>query len=129
MSPVDPDADHRLAVEAELHRVGDRDDLHDARLGELLHALAHGGLAEPDRLADLGVEPAAVVLQLLDDRLRDVVEVHRHRAAAAVPDAWQRFCQHAGFRRAQLYHDDSVVTGLPNGDCRITVMAGHRRGP
>ena len=71
---VDVDPDHRLAAEAELQRVGDRDDLHDAGVGEPLHPLAHGGLGEPDRLADRGVGAAAVLLQLLDDRLGDVVE-------------------------------------------------------
>ena len=42
---------------------------------EPLHALAHGGLGQPDHLADGGVRATAVLLELLDDRLRDVVEV------------------------------------------------------
>jgi len=72
-----PNAHHGLAVEAQLQRVGDRHDLHDARLGELLHPLANRGLAEPYGLRDLGVWPAAVFLQLLDDALRDGVEGRR----------------------------------------------------
>ena len=64
MRALDPDADHRLAREAELERVGDRDDLHDAGVGEPLHALAHGGLREPDDLADRGVGATSVLLEL-----------------------------------------------------------------
>ena len=71
---LDADPDHRGAVEAHLHRVGDRDDLHDPRLDEPLHPLTHGRLGEADRLADGRVGPTAVLLQLLDDRLADVVE-------------------------------------------------------
>ena len=48
-------ADHGLPIEAELHRIGDGDDLHDAGIGEFLHALAYCGLAESDGLADLGI--------------------------------------------------------------------------
>ena len=62
------------AREADLQRVGDRDDLHDAGVEQPLHALADGGLGQADGLADRGVRPPAVLLQLLDDRLRDVVE-------------------------------------------------------
>ncbi len=54
--------------------IGDGDDLHDAGVEQPLHALADGGLGQPDRLADGGVRPAAVLLQLLDDGLGDVVE-------------------------------------------------------
>jgi hypothetical protein len=69
------DGDERLAGEADLHRVGHRDDLHDARVDELLHALPHRGLGQPDRLADRRVRAAAVLLQLFDDRPGRVVEV------------------------------------------------------
>ena len=71
---VGADADHRLAVEADAQRVGDRDDLHDARVEQPLHALAHRGLGEPDGLGDRGVRAPAVVLELADDLHRDVVE-------------------------------------------------------
>ena len=71
---VDVDADHRLPAEAELERVGDGHDLHDPGLGEPLDPLPHGGLGEPDGLADRGVGASAVLLQLLDDRLGHVVE-------------------------------------------------------
>ncbi|MEG8034502.1 hypothetical protein QP157_03940 [Sphingomonas sp. LR61] len=83
---ADPDADHRLPVEAELHRVGDRDDLHDAGLGELLDALPDRRLAETDGLADLAVRTAAVRLELFDDPLRGVVDRSR--------TSW--CCRHAG---------------------------------
>ena len=69
-----PDADHGLAREAELHRVGDRDDLHHAAVGQPLHALPDRGLGQPDHLADGGVRAAAVLLELADDRLGDVIE-------------------------------------------------------
>ncbi len=71
---LDADADHGLAGEADLERIGDRDDLHDPRVEQPLDPLAHGGLGQADGLADRGVRPAAVLLELLDDRLGDVVE-------------------------------------------------------
>ena len=77
VSPGAADADHRLPGEAELHRIGDGDDLHDAGVDHALDALAHRGLGEPDRLADGGVGAPAVLLQLLDDRLGQVVELDR----------------------------------------------------
>ena len=84
-----PDADHRLAREAELQRVGDRDDLHHAAVDEPLHPLADRGLGEADHLADRGVGAAAVLLELLDDRLGDVVELacRALRLARVMPDA------------------------------------------
>ena len=72
--PVHPDPDHGLAREPELQRIGDRDDLHHAAVDQPLDALADGGLGQPDHLADGGVRAPAVLLELLDDRLRDVVE-------------------------------------------------------
>ena len=71
---LDVDADHRLAPEAHGERVGDGDDLHHALVEQLLDALAHGRLGEADGLADRGVRPAAVLLELLDDREGDGVE-------------------------------------------------------
>ena len=79
---LDPDADHRLAGEAELERVGDRDDLHDAGVEQPLDPLADRGLGQADDLADGCVGTPAVLLQLLDDGLRDVIEVR------AFPVAW-----------------------------------------
>ncbi len=43
------------AGEADLERVGDGDDLHDAGVEQPLHPLAHRRLGQPDRLADGGV--------------------------------------------------------------------------
>ena len=44
------------------------------RVDQPLHALADGGLGQPDHLADRGVRASAVLLQLLDDGLGHVVE-------------------------------------------------------
>ena len=59
-----PDPDHRLPGEAELEGIGDGHDLHDAALDQPLHPLPHGGLGEPDDLADRGVRAPAVLLEL-----------------------------------------------------------------
>ena len=40
---------------------------------QLLHPLAHGGLGQADRVADAGVRAAAVLLQLLDDGLSELI--------------------------------------------------------
>jgi len=66
-------ADHGLAPEAELERVGDRDDLHDAAVDQPLDPLAHRRLGQPDRLADRRVGPPPVRLQLLDGSPSSVV--------------------------------------------------------
>ena len=50
------------------------DDLHDAGLEHPLDALPHGGLGEPDRLGDGGIGLPAILLEQLDDLLRDVIE-------------------------------------------------------
>ncbi len=76
--------DHRLPGEADLGRIGDGDDLHDAAVDELLHPLPHRRLGQPDRLADRGVRAPAVLLQLLDDRLGHVV---RMRCCGSKPPA------------------------------------------
>ena len=81
------DADHRLPGEAELHRIGDRDDLHDARVDQPLHPLAHRRLRKPDRLADPGIGPPPVLLQFLDDRLRQLIELHRRVEPVGRPPA------------------------------------------
>ena len=81
---ADPDADHRLPGEAELERVGDRDDLHHAAVDQPLDALPDRGLGQADHLADGGVRAPTVLLELLDDRLGDVVEVERRRSGFLV---------------------------------------------
>ena len=67
-------ADHGLPGEADLQRVGDGHDLHHARVEQPLHTLTDGRLGEPDGGGDPRIGPPAVLLQLLDDRARDVVE-------------------------------------------------------
>ena len=69
--PRDPD--HRHAPVPELQRIGDRDDLHHARLEQALHALAHGGLGQADGGAQLRVRRGRR-LQLFDDGPVDLVE-------------------------------------------------------
>ena len=71
-----PDADHRLAGESELHGVGDRDDLHHAGIDHPLDALPDRGLGQPHGLPDAGIRPAAVLLEVLDDGLGQVVELN-----------------------------------------------------
>ena len=121
--PVHPDPDHRLAREPELQRVGDRDDLHHAAVDQPLDALADGGLGQPDDLADGGVRAAAVLLELLDDRLRDVVEGEplTARASCSWADAvksapsGQRFHRY-GESRISLrirFHSTVSLVGAP----------------
>ena len=71
---LDANPDHGCAREPHLHGVGDRHDLHDAGLDESLDPLTYGCFGEPDGLADGGVRPTPVFLQLLDDGFADVVE-------------------------------------------------------
>jgi len=81
------DADHGLPAEAERQRVGHRDYLHDPAVHQPLYPLAHRGLGQADHLADRRVRTAAVLLQLLDDPLGQVIEDHADRAAGAAPAA------------------------------------------
>jgi hypothetical protein len=75
-SAVDPQAHQGDTAVAAAHRVGDRDHLHVARLGEALHAFAHGALAEAELGGHLGERGAPVALQVFDDRPVGVVELH-----------------------------------------------------
>ena len=61
---------------------------------EALHALAHRGLGEPDRLGDGGVGLPAVLLEQLDDPLGDVVEADLGADRVPVLGC----CRHAGHR-------------------------------
>ena len=61
-------------AESHLQRVGDRDDLHDPGVAELLNPLAHGRLGQPDGLGDRPVGAPPVLLELLDDGLVHRVE-------------------------------------------------------
>lgn len=71
---VDPDADHCLAGKAELCGIGDRHDRNDPGPEKPVHPLAYRRLREADRLRNCGVRSAAILLQLLDNLLREVVE-------------------------------------------------------
>jgi hypothetical protein len=64
----------RTPTIAQLQRVGDRDDLDDPGLLQPGHPLADGRLGQPDSAGDGRVGAPAVLLQLLDDRLADLVE-------------------------------------------------------
>jgi hypothetical protein len=68
------DGDHRLAVKAHGERIRHGDDLDHATFDEPLRALPHRCFGEPHLTRDLGVRPAAVLLELLDDRLVGLVE-------------------------------------------------------
>src|SRR5439155_17930619 len=46
------DADHRLPGETQLHRIGDRHDLHDAGVDHTLDALTSGCHRQPDPIDD-----------------------------------------------------------------------------
>jgi hypothetical protein len=81
----------RLPGESHLQQVRDRDDLHDARADEPGNPLPHGRLRQADGDGDGGIRPPAVLLKLLDDRLRDVVECRHgapitHRRGTVVGD-------------------------------------------
>ena len=73
---LDDDADHRLAREPELERIGHGDDLHHVGLDQLRDTLANVVLGEAQRLTDDGVGTAAVLLELFDDRLGVRVDLH-----------------------------------------------------
>ena len=56
-------ADQRFAAVAELQRIGDRDNLHDAGVLQSLDAPAHGRFGESDFFGDRAVGATAVELQ------------------------------------------------------------------
>ena len=83
---VDLEADHGHTAEPERERIGHRDDLHHPSVDHLLDTLADGRLGHPHRGGDAGVGPAAVLLELLDDGLGDIVEDHgRGRGHGTLP--------------------------------------------
>jgi hypothetical protein len=71
---VDADADHGLPAEPELVRVRDGHDLDHACLLQAGHALPDRRLGQAHGARDRRVRPAPVLLQLLHDRLADIVE-------------------------------------------------------
>src|SRR5215469_10247522 len=68
------DTDHGLAREAERHWIGHSDDLHGASIDEPLDALPHGCLGKPNGLSDRRVGAPAILLELLDYLLRQVIK-------------------------------------------------------
>ena len=64
-------------MEAHLQRIGHRHDLHDALVEQALDALPDCRLGQADGFADGRVRTPAVLLELLDDRLRHRVERDR----------------------------------------------------
>ncbi len=66
--------DQRFAAVAELERIGDRDDLHDARVLQALHATAHGRFGESDLFGDRSIGATTVVLQAVDDLAVERIE-------------------------------------------------------
>jgi hypothetical protein len=67
------DGDHGLPPETQRQRIGHRHDLHHAGVLEALNPLPDRCLGQPHDLADRGVGTPAVLLQLLDNPLGDVV--------------------------------------------------------
>lgn len=110
-------------MEAHGERVRDGDDLHHALVEQLLDALAHGRLGEADGLADRGVRPTAVLLELLDDGEADGIQVR----SAAVPGLAGVPVLCASTGHGLTVHDVSTVPQgrgdeircLRNGDLRI----------
>jgi len=62
-------ADHCLARKAQTQRVGNGNNLHYARFGQLLNPLPNSGLGKPHDLSNLRIGLPTVMLQLLDDLL------------------------------------------------------------
>jgi len=96
-------------VEAQRQRVGDRDDLHHAGVLETLDSLPDGGLGQPDRLADRGVGPSAVFLQLLDDLLGDIVGYETTRALGRKRP---RAVRHAVASNSRTWCPTDIMSGL-----------------
>ena len=124
---VGVDADQGLALEAGLQRVGDRDDLHDAGVEQLLHPLAHGRLGQAHRLADGRVGAPAIELadRLAQHAPGDLNKVFFTTGGGeAVETAWKLAKQyfklvgkpmkHKVISRAVAYH------GTPQGALSIT---------
>src|ERR1022692_3624760 len=109
-----PDADHQ--------RVSHRDARHPSGVDQPLHPLAHRGLGQPDRLADRRVGAPAVLLKLLDDLLRDVIE-HDARNVTGGPVAAQptarggrrarRVCHASASFASQSCHDRDICQLIP----------------
>jgi hypothetical protein len=59
-----------------LRGIGDRDDLHDAGVGEFADALSDSGFAEAYGLSNFGVRLPAIALEQADDFLRGIIQSH-----------------------------------------------------
>jgi hypothetical protein len=69
-----PNPEHGRPGHPELHRIGDRDNLNDPGFLKALNPLANRGLGQADRATDRGVGPTTVLLELLDDGQRRVIQ-------------------------------------------------------
>src|SRR5262249_47598503 len=78
---------HGLPAEAQHHGIGHGDDLHHAAVDEPLDTLPDSRLGEPHRLADRRIRAPAILLQLLDDQLGNVVEHDSGSGGPAGPAA------------------------------------------
>ena len=125
---LDLQADHRLAAEARASSGSVTATICTTPDSiEPLHPLAHRGLGEPDRGGELRVREPAVLLELLDDRLVDVVDDDGALGAGALaaPSArGMRLLRRSrrvspgrprgkGFRRRRARSADSAVQGQP----------------
>jgi len=66
--------DHACQREAQLYRISDCYDLHDLRVDQVRHPLAHAGLRYTKVCGNLGKRTPPVLLQRLDDVLVDFVD-------------------------------------------------------
>ena len=130
---LDRDADHGLAGEAELQRVGDGHDLHDPRLAQTLDTAAHGRLGQPDLFGDRPVGLAPVALERLDDGPVGRVEERARRpvprsfwgpastALIGVGHRTPRFAPSASGAEPQICR---IVSSYPPQSSRISHIRG-----
>ena len=88
------DADHRVGLVADCHRIGERDDLERAALLHRLHAVADGAFRDLEFGGDVLVGQAPVLLQHLDDGAVEIVLGGGDAAALAGVDGYGGFAWH-----------------------------------
>jgi hypothetical protein len=64
---VNTNTDQGLTAVPQLQGIGNRDNLHDARIFQSLHPAANGGFGESNLLGDRAVGSTSILLQGHDD--------------------------------------------------------------